>query len=178
LLIASQQWAKGVKALATDRRARAGAPCPIGRAIDAVGERWALLILRNATLGMTRFEDFRADLGIADNILSTRLTRLVDLGLLTRVPYRDGGRTRNEYRLTVAGADMLPVLHALAAWGHEHTTPDEPAEPMRVVHRTCGHATTPGGHCDHCGQPVRREEEAWIRPWRSPEPIPLADPVT
>lgn len=164
--------------MATDRGARAGAPCPIGRAIDAVGERWALLILRNATLGMTRFEDFRADLGIADNILSTRLTRLVDLGLLTRVPYRDGGRTRNEYRLTVAGADMLPVLHALAAWGHEHTTPDEPAEPMRVVHRTCGHATTPGGHCDHCGQPVRREEEAWIRPWRSPEPIPLADPVT
>ncbi|MEU4406113.1 hypothetical protein AB0F88_16435 [Streptosporangium sp. NPDC023963] len=80
-----------------------------------------------------------------------------------------------------AGADLLPVLHALAAWGQEHTAPDEPAEPMRVVHRTCGHVTTAGGrcdHCDHCGQPVRREEEAWIRPWRSPEPTPLACPVT
>ena len=155
--------------MATGRRPRAGVPCPIGRAVDAVGERWTPLILRNATLGMTRFEDFRADLGIADDILSTRLTRLVDLGLFTRVSYRDGGRTRNEYRLTVAGADILPVPHALAAWSHEHTTPDEP---MRVVHRTCGHAAAPGGHCDRCGQPVRREEEAWIRAARRPASVP------
>ncbi|MFF3444333.1 winged helix-turn-helix transcriptional regulator [Streptosporangium sp. NPDC002721] len=164
--------------MATDRKARVGAPCPIGRAVDAVGERWTLLILRNATLGTTRFEDFRSELGIADNILSARLGRLVERGLLTRVPYRDGGRTRDEYRLTAAGADLLPVLHALAAWGQEHTVPDEPAEPMRVVHRTCGQVTTPGGRCDHCGRPVLREEEAWVRPWRSSEPTPLASPVT
>jgi DNA-binding HxlR family transcriptional regulator len=74
-------------------------------------------------MGVTRFDDFRAELGIADNILSSRLTRLVDAGLLVRVTYRDQGRTRHEYRLTTAGADVLGVLHALAGWGQEHTEP-------------------------------------------------------
>ena len=84
-------------------------------AMSRVGDRWTLLILRNANLGTTRFDDFRSELGIADNILSARLARLVQAGLLTRLPYRGTGRTRHEYRLTTAGADMLPVLHALAA---------------------------------------------------------------
>ncbi|MFC7641932.1 winged helix-turn-helix transcriptional regulator [Streptosporangium lutulentum] len=66
-------------------------PCPIGRAVGLLGERWTLLILRNANLGTTRFDAFRAELGVADNILSNRLARLVEAGLLARVPYRDGG---------------------------------------------------------------------------------------
>jgi DNA-binding HxlR family transcriptional regulator len=156
---------------------RADVPCPVGRAIDVLGERWTLLILRNATMGVTRFDDFRAGLGIADNILSNRLARLVDAGLLVRVPYRDRRRTRHEYRLTTAGADVLGVLHALAGWGQEHTEPSRPAEPMRVIHRTCGSDLAPGDYCATCERGVERAEIAWVRPWRSADPLPLADPA-
>ncbi|WP_062437242.1 winged helix-turn-helix transcriptional regulator [Herbidospora daliensis] len=155
----------------------ADAPCPIGRAVGLLGERWTLLILRNANLGTTRFDAFRAELGIADNILSNRLARLVEAGLLLRVPYREGGRTRHEYRLTAAGAEVLPVLHALAVWGEEHTEPAATTGSMQVIHQRCGQVTTPGGVCQACGEPIRREEEAWVRPWLSPDPITLAAPI-
>jgi DNA-binding HxlR family transcriptional regulator len=157
---------------------RPAPPCPIGRAADVLGDRWTLLILRNATVGVTRFEDFRSDLGIADNILSARLGRLVDAGLMIKVPYRDNGRTRHEYRLTGAGADALPLLHALAAWGQRHTEPAQPAGPMQIIHLACGHPTADERTCDHCGQPIERDQEAWLRPWRSATPFPLAQPVT
>jgi DNA-binding HxlR family transcriptional regulator len=154
-------------------------PCPIGRAVEVLGERWTLLIMRNATHGMTRFEDFRADLGIADNVLSIRLARLVDAGLLTRVPYRNGGRTRHEYRLTQAGADMTPILRALADWGAQHTSPAEPAEPMQFLHQACGHRlTSPEVYCEHCQQPVQRDDQVWLSPWRLRTPYPLAEPVS
>jgi DNA-binding HxlR family transcriptional regulator len=156
---------------------RVDVPCPIGRAVDILGDRWTLLLLRNATLGATRFDDFRGQLGIADNILSNRLARLVDAGLLVRVPYRDKQRTRHEYRLTTAGADVLDVLHALASWGQQHTLPDPPAGPMRVIHRTCGGDLTPGRYCAACERTVERDEIVWLRPWRSPDPTPLADPA-
>jgi DNA-binding HxlR family transcriptional regulator len=149
----------------------------MGRAIDVLGDRWTLLILRNATMGVTRFEDFRAQLGIADNILSNRLARLVDAGVLVRMPYRDQRRTRHEYRLTSAGADALGVLHALAGWGQAHTKTRRPVEPMRIVHEECGSDLAPGGRCTACERAVEREEIAWVRPWRSPEPLPLASPA-
>jgi DNA-binding HxlR family transcriptional regulator len=156
---------------------RSDVPCPVGRAIDVLGDRWTLLILRNATLGVTRFEGFRAELGIADNILSNRLARLVDAGVLVRVPYRDRRRTRHEYRLTTAGADALDVLHALAGWGQEHTEADPPTEPMRIIHQACGSDLAPGGRCAACKRAVERDEIAWVRPWRSPDPFPLAGPA-
>ncbi|WP_328610500.1 helix-turn-helix transcriptional regulator [Amycolatopsis sp. NBC_00345] len=156
----------------------AGQACPIARAVDVLGEPWTLLILRNANTGTTRFDEFRGELGIADNVLSTRLGKLTEAGLLARVPYRDGGRTRDEYRLTKAGADALPVLLALAAWGDEHTRADPPAGRMRVIHRACGAKTRPAEHCAHCGEPMPREEQLWYRPWRSREPVPLVDPVS
>jgi DNA-binding HxlR family transcriptional regulator len=156
---------------------RPAPPCPIGRAADILGDRWTLLILRNATVGVTRFDDFKSDLGIADNILSARLSRLVDSGLMTKVPYRDNGRTRHEYRLTSAGADVLPLLHALAAWGQRHTSPGQPSDPMRIIHLACGHPSTDERTCDHCGQPIERDQEAWLRPWRSDTPFRLAPPV-
>ena len=152
-------------------------PCPIGRAAELIGDRWTLLILRQATLGVTRFDEFRGALGIADNILSGRLARLVENGLLAKVAYRDERRTRQEYRLTQAGAGTLPVLSALAAWGTEHTRPVRDTEPMRVIHAACGGDLPPGGFCEHCGRAAGRDEVRWLRPWHSPEPQPLAEPV-
>jgi DNA-binding HxlR family transcriptional regulator len=157
--------------------ARADSPCPVARAAGILGDRWTLLILRNATLGTTRFDDFRSQLGIADNILSIRLARLVEAGLFARLPYRGTGRTRHEYRLTTAGADMLPVLQALADWGIAHTEPSEPVEPMRLIHHACGQALAPGGYCRRCERSLERDEIGWVRPWRSPEPTSLAEPV-
>jgi DNA-binding HxlR family transcriptional regulator len=153
-------------------------PCPIGRAVELVGDRWTLLIIRSAMHGVARFDEFRAVLGIADNVLSNRLSRLVEDGLLVRVPYRTNGRTRQEYRLTPAGADFSPVLRALANWGTAHTDPDQPAEPMRFLHRECGRDLPDAGtYCPHCDRPVGRSDQLWMSPWRSGEPYPLAEPV-
>ena len=151
--------------------------CPIGRAGDLLGDRWTLLILRDATAGITRFDAFRENLGIADNILSARLARLVEAGVLVKVPYRDGNRTRQEYRLTEAGADLLPLLRALADWGTRHTSPATEAAPMQMLHVGCGGQVSVGGVCGTCGRAVPREDEAWLRPWRSAEPAPLAMPA-
>jgi len=159
------------------RTSWADASCPIARAADILGEPWTLLILRNATAGTSKFEDFRAQLGIADNVLSTRLAKLVDRGLLARMPYRDSGRTRDEYRLTQAGSDALPVLHALAAWGDVHTDADQAFGPMILVHAACGQPTRPGDTCDHCGKPLARADLTWRGSWRSLGEIPLAEPV-
>lgn len=162
----------------TDRRTLvADTPCPIGRAAKTIGDRWTLLILRHATLGVTRFDDFRTQLGISDNILANRLGRLVDDGLLVKVPYRDERRTRHEYRLTAAGADLLPVLHALARWGEQHTRTGKRVQPMRLVHDVCGTEIAVGEFCEHCGRNVERDEVGWLRPWRSSTPYPLAQPV-
>jgi len=153
------------------------ASCPIARAADILGEPWTLLILRNATAGTTRFEDFRSQLGIADNVLTTRLAKLVDRGLMTKLPYRDGGRTRHEYRLTQAGSDALPVLHALGTWGDTYTSAENAFGPMTLVHTGCGQPTRPGAKCDSCEKTLVRDDLAWRGSWLSEGEIPLADPV-
>jgi DNA-binding HxlR family transcriptional regulator len=161
----------------TGKTNHATRPCPIGRAGDLLGDRWTLLILRDANSGITRFDDFRSDLGIADNILAARLRHLIEAGLLVKVPYLDGNRTRQEYRLTQAGADFIPVLRALAEWGARYTEPTAPAEPMRMLHAGCGGELNVAGVCGACGQEVPRAAEEWLRPWRSGDPIPVALPV-
>lgn len=152
-------------------------PCPIGRAGTLLGERWVLLILRDAMLGLRRFDELRDHLGIADNILAGRLRRMVDAGLLIKTPYHDGNRVREEYRLTEAGADLAPVLRALADWGHRHTRGIERGAPMRAVHVGCGGELRADNQCARCGAQVGRDEEAWVRPWHSPDPIRLAAPA-
>src|SRR4051812_29920806 len=93
------------------------ARCPIARSLEVLGDPWSLLVLRQAFSGVRRFDDFRDQLGVADAVLSRRLSALVDAGLLDKVAYRDGRRSRHEYVLTDAGADTFPVLTALAQWG-------------------------------------------------------------
>ena len=94
------------------------------------------------------------------------------------LPYQGVGRTRHEYRLTEAGADVLPLLHRLADWGHKHTTVHGvQAEPIRFVHTLCGNPIQDGEYCPSCDVTVPREHEAWVRPWRDPVLATVADPV-
>lgn len=95
--------------------------CGIARSLDVVGERWALMIVRDALLGRTRFSEFRASLGVSADILTARLTSLVGAGVLSRQTYREPGeRERCEYLLTDAGRELTPVLAALGRWGLDH----------------------------------------------------------
>jgi DNA-binding HxlR family transcriptional regulator len=93
--------------------------CPIGRGLAKVGDAWSMLILRDAGLGLTRFDQFRASLGIAPNILARRLKALTDAGLLEKRRYSEHP-PREEYVITEAGRDFLPVLQAIGAWGRRH----------------------------------------------------------
>ena len=93
--------------------------CAIGRGLSIVGDAWSMLILRDAGLGLSRFDQFRASLGIAPNILTRRLKALTDEGLLEKRRYSERP-PRDEYVLTEAGRDFLPVLHVIGAWGRKH----------------------------------------------------------
>lgn len=96
-------------------------PCSIARSLEILGEKWALLVIREAMSGVTRFADFRAALGVSPDILTARLATLVDAGVLERVPYQEPGtRQRYEYHLTDAGRDLRIVLGALQQWGDAH----------------------------------------------------------
>jgi DNA-binding HxlR family transcriptional regulator len=111
--------------------------CSVARALEVVGERWTWLIIRDAFLGLTRFGDFQKSLGIARNVLTDRLNRLVELGVIKTVPYQEPGhRARNEYRLTRKGVGLLPLMVALMQWGDEHVNADNP--PVALHHRTTG----------------------------------------
>lgn len=138
------------------------ATCPIARSLDVVGDPWVLLVLREAFTGSTRFEQLRASLGVADNVLSRRLSQMVDAGLLTRSPYRSGNRTRHEYLLTDAGADLLPVVQALAQWGERHRP--RPPGRLDVVHEGCGEATDSADTCTSCGDRLTPDVVSWRRP--------------
>jgi DNA-binding HxlR family transcriptional regulator len=94
-------------------------PCLIARSLALVGDGWSMLILRDAHAGLTRFDEFRKSLGIAPTILTRRLTALTEEGLLEKHRY-SVRPPRDEYLLTTAGNDFLPVLFAIGAWGHKH----------------------------------------------------------
>src|ERR1700754_3737684 len=98
-------------------------PCPIARSLERVGEWWSILILRDAFHGLTRFDEFQENLGIAPNMLTRRLKALVETGLLERRRYSERP-PRDEYLLTQAGRDFRPVLWALLAWGNRHFAPE------------------------------------------------------
>jgi DNA-binding HxlR family transcriptional regulator len=107
---------------------KAAAACGLPAALEVMGERWSFLILRAAFNGLVHFEEFSGQLGIARNILSNRLARLVDHGVLARTPCQDD-RRKIEYRLTDKGSDLLPAMIALRQWGEKYTmnVPSNPA---------------------------------------------------
>lgn len=130
----------------------AGQNCSVAGALEIVGERWTLLIMREVLLGRRRFAEIRRRTGIAPNILSDRLAMLVEHGLLRRERYSEHPESF-EYVPTSKGIDVNPVIVALLQWGDRHAAPA--AGPPRVlVHRACGHDAHPELRCAHCGEPI------------------------
>ncbi|MCO5997439.1 winged helix-turn-helix transcriptional regulator [Actinoallomurus rhizosphaericola] len=122
--------------------------CSIARALEIVGERWTLLIIRDAFEGVRRFDDFQADLGVARNVLTDRLSRLCDEGILRRHRYQERP-DRYEYRLTRKGVGLWPAMMSLLLWGDQHYAED--GSPVVLTHRGCTGRLTPALTCSECG---------------------------
>lgn len=125
--------------------------CSIQRTLDVIGDRWTLLILRDLFRGVRRFGQIHADLGIARNLLTDRLTRLVEAGIVTKVQYQQRP-PRYEYRLTRKGLDLSPALVALMQWGDRWYADDGP--PTLLVHDSCGTPLEQLLRCPACEVPV------------------------
>lgn len=130
--------------------------CSVARTLEVIGERWSLLIIRDAFLGHSRFEEFRARLGVARNVLTERLNRLVHEEILERVPYQERP-TRHEYRLTAKGRDLATALIAVMQWGDRHLA-GEAGPPLLVEHAGCGGAVAAQLVCTECGEAAPKVE--------------------
>jgi DNA-binding HxlR family transcriptional regulator len=112
--------------------------CSLAKTLGTLGDRWTLLILREAFYGVRRFDAIHRDLGVPRTVLSERLVKLVQAGLLEKLPYQEvGKRTRHEYRLTGKGADLFPALIALMEWGDRHMSA-APRPPLVLRHVRTG----------------------------------------
>nr|WP_233710034.1 helix-turn-helix domain-containing protein [Aestuariicella albida] len=120
--------------------------------MSIVGDRWTLLILRDAFLGTRRFEDFRRQLGVSRHRLTERLNKLVENQVLEKVQYQQRP-PRYEYRLTEKGLDLHGVILTLGDWGTRWCS-DEAGAPIEYRHRTCGHKARPVLSCSECGEPM------------------------
>jgi DNA-binding HxlR family transcriptional regulator len=130
-------------------RLYAGEVCSAARTLEIVGERWSLLIVRNAMFsGTTRFTDFQRSLGVAPNILAKRLADFVDAGIFELRPADDG--TFAEYVLTDKGRELQPVIVALTEWGDRWAAPDGP--PVTYLHEGCGGRIRLRTECKACGE--------------------------
>jgi DNA-binding HxlR family transcriptional regulator len=127
-------------------------PCSVARAVDILGDWWTPLVLREAYYGVRRFDDFQRHLGIGRNILTQRLHRLVDEGLLARRPYQERP-VRHEYVLTDKGRDFFPVVAAIVRWGDAWLAGDE-GPPVILHHMPCDHDMHAEVVCSQCGEPL------------------------
>ena len=143
--------------------------CSVAQTLEVIGEWWTLLILRDSFQGVRRFDDFQRRLGVARNVLTQRLDRLVEEGILERRQYQDRP-PRHEYRLTEKGIDLYPVLIALMEWGDRWAMDDD--APVVLTHKPCGHEGRPVLACPHCGEPVKAREMQFR--WKPGRPRQLA----
>ena len=127
-------------------------PCSIQASLDILGDRWTILILRDAFRGVRRFDDFRRDLDIARPVLTDRLKRLVDAGVFAKRLYCEHP-PRHEYRLTRMGAALSPALVALMRWGDDWLS-DADGPPTVLVHETCGEPLDQAFVCWECDQTI------------------------
>lgn len=130
--------------------------CSLARALEAVGDWWSPLILRDLYLGLHRFDDLVQNLGLSRKALTERLRHLEEHGVIERRAYQNRP-VRHEYHLTTSGNDLIPALLALTAWGDRHlASPAGP--PMLFQHAKCGHVTFAQVCCSHCAEPVAASE--------------------
>jgi DNA-binding HxlR family transcriptional regulator len=135
--------------------------CSIAQSLEILGEWWTLLIIRDAFLGVTRFEEFQERLGIARNVLTTRLDTLVDAEILERHIY-DEARGRADYKLTQKGRALWPVMTTLRQWGDKYLV-GKGKEPVVTRHDACGKTTTAHLACDHCGEKLNPRDVTVIQ---------------
>ena len=129
--------------------------CSIARTLDVMGEPWSPLILRDIFVGMSRFEQIQADLGISRKVLTERLNHLVDRGVLERRPYDN--RPRYEYILTGKGLELIDVLMVMVAWGDKWLA-GEAGPPVLYRHHACGEISHVELSCSHCGKPMHAND--------------------
>jgi DNA-binding HxlR family transcriptional regulator len=127
--------------------------CSIARTLDVVGEPWSPLIVRDVWVGINRFDQMQADLGISTKVLTERLKWLVEQGVLERRAYQERP-TRHEYALTEKGVELCGVLMAMTAWGDRHTAGDA-GPPVLLRHTDCGQITHAEVRCACCGELLR-----------------------
>jgi DNA-binding HxlR family transcriptional regulator len=131
--------------------------CPVARSLDVVGDRWTVLILRELSMGATRFEEIQIQTEATPQMLTTRLKALEADGMIERHPYSEKP-LRHEYRLTEKGRSFYPVIYALRAWGETWCKDAGEEIAMRFVHRECGHDVGLGSVCPNCEVPVQRKD--------------------
>jgi len=125
-----------------------GQNCSVAKSLELVGERWTMLVVREVFLGHRRFDEIATRLGVARNVLTARLARLVDEGVLERVRYQERPE-RFEYRLTEKGIDLWPVIVSLVQFGDRYYAPEGP--PVVLTHRDCGGTLDAHRTCTTCG---------------------------
>jgi len=130
--------------------------CSVARALAVVGDRWSLLILRDAFFGNRRFEEFHRSTGISRHRLSDRLSKLVETGVFSREPYQERPQ-RFEYRLTRKGLALYPVMMSLSQWGNDWCD-DGKGSPIEYLHRRCGQKTQATLCCSECGERLQPHE--------------------
>jgi DNA-binding HxlR family transcriptional regulator len=149
--------------------------CSIAKTLDVVGEWWTLLILRDAFRGTRRFDDFQASLGLARSVLTTRLRKLTEHGVLERRAY-SARPPRYEYFLTEKGRALFPVIVALIGWG-DAWAPGPDGPPVVFVHDTCGNVTQPMLTCPHCrGEVSVANTHSELGPGSQPAPAAALSP--
>lgn len=123
--------------------------CSVQRALDVIGDKWTIQVIREAFHGVRRFDQMRDHIGVSDSVLSSRLRKLVDEAILETAEYRQAGaRRRKEYRLTASGRALYPVIIALLSWGDTHR-PDPAGPAIEVAHADCGGAIDVELRCSH-----------------------------
>ncbi len=128
-----------------------GQVCSVAGALELIGERWSLLVIREVFYGRRRFSEMQRMLGVARNVLASRLQRLVDEGILERRAYSERPE-RYEYFLTEKGLDLWPVLISLMHWGDKHLPQPDGEPPVRVLHKDCGGEVNDRRICERCGE--------------------------
>jgi DNA-binding HxlR family transcriptional regulator len=138
-----------------ERKSFADMHCSVAQCLEVVGEWWSMLIVRDAFLGVSRFDQFQERLGISRNVLNQRLANLVAAGVLVKIPYSDHP-PRHDYRLTDKGRDLWPVLTTMRQWGDKYAATDGP--PLQLVHKSCGQISDAVLTCSTCGERIGARE--------------------